>query len=153
MQVSANDVQIRNNNIQKNDVFFTPTSETPDDIGHAMVIEETLVNTVYSYHLMRYRPHTDVYYSIFPNYCFNTENIRKQMAFMAQGVQRYVLSKTQFENIIVLVPSMDEQMKIAEMLRSLDGLIKLHQRKLTEMIEYKNSLSQLLLTGIVRVWL
>ena len=70
MQVTAKLSQIRENNVLKGDVFFTPTSETADDIGNVMVIEENLDNTVYSYHLMRYRPYKNVFYLTFPNYAF-----------------------------------------------------------------------------------
>lgn len=146
MQVSAKDTQIKNNNIQKNDVFFTPTSETPDDIGHAMVIEENLDNTVYSYHLMRFRPYKDTFYSIFPNYCFATEPVRKQMALMAQGVQRYVLSKSQFESIDVLLPTIDEQQMISEFLSSVDKLIILHLRRGEKYIEIKSGLISMLIS-------
>ncbi|MBR1938622.1 MAG: restriction endonuclease subunit S [Spirochaetales bacterium] len=48
---------------------------------------------------------------------------------MAQGVQRFVLSKSQFENISISVPVLSEQEKIASMLTDVDSLITLHQRE------------------------
>lgn len=99
MQVTAKPNQLIDNNVLKGDVFFTPTSETSNDIGHCMAIEETLKNTVYSYHLMRYRPHEGSFYLTYPNYAFDTNEVRNKMALMAQGVQRFVLSKYQFESI------------------------------------------------------
>lgn len=140
MHVSAKESQVQNNNIQKNDVFFTPTSETAEDIGHAMVIEETLENTVYSYHLMRFRPYENVFYPIFPNYCFDTNQVRKQMAIMAQGVQRFVLSKSQFESIVVLLPGIKEQERISECLRSIDDLISFHNKKLDKLKQFKKAM-------------
>lgn len=130
MQVTAKVRQLQENNIQKNDVFFTPSSETPDDIGRVNVIEEDLDNTVYSYHLVRYRPHINVFYSIFPKYVFAHNTIRKQMIFAAQGVQRFVINRSGFENLEVKKPSYLEQTKIGEFFRALDNLITLHQRKL-----------------------
>ena len=129
MQVTAKKKQLIDNNILCGDVFFTPTSETADDIGHCYVIEENLKNTVYSYHLMRYRPLKNCYYLTFPNFAFETNKVRKQMELMAQGVQRFVLSKSQFESIEFLLPSMKEQTKIANLLTNLESLITLHQRK------------------------
>ena len=129
MQVTAKCNQLTDNNVLKGDVFFTPTSETADDIGHSKVIEETLENTVYSYHLMRYRPYENMFYLTFPNFAFDNSEIYKQMALLAQGVQRFVLSKTQFESIIFRKPSIKEQEKISNMLGNLDNLIALHQRK------------------------
>ena len=129
MQVTAKPSQKRDNNVLENDVFFTPTSETADDIGHAMVIEENLDNTVYSYHLMRFRPYKESFYKTFPNYCCDTTNVRSQMSLMAQGVQRFVLSRSQFESVRISLPTVKEQEKISSMLTNLDNLITLHQRK------------------------
>ena len=129
MQVTAKLSQKKDNNVLENDVFFTPTSETADDIGHVMVIEETLHNTVYSYHLMRYRPFVGSFYKTFPNYGCATNSVRSQMALMAQGVQRFVLSKSQFESISIKVPELKEQEKIETLISTIDNLITLHQRE------------------------
>src|SRR5690554_7816653 len=51
--VTAKDSQIETSNLLKGDILFTPSSETPDDIGHSAVIFEDLDNTVFSYHLDR----------------------------------------------------------------------------------------------------
>jgi len=130
MQVTAKSSQLIDNNVLKNDVFLTPTSETADDIGRVMVIEENLPNTVYSYHLMRYRPFINSFYSIFPNYSFSTLAIRKQMRLAAQGVQRFVINKSALENIIITKPNYNEQEQIGTFFTQLDNLITLHQRKL-----------------------
>jgi len=133
MQVTAKPSQLIDNNVQKNDVFFTPTSETPEDIGRVYVIEETLNNTVYSYHLMRFRPNQGTYYPNFPNYSLMTENVRKKFFLAAKGVQRYVISKADFESIKDTIPEYREQAKIGEFFRSIDQLITLHQSKLDQL--------------------
>jgi integrase len=135
MQVTAKPSQLIENSVMKNDVFFTPTSETPEDIGRVYVIEETLNNTVYSYHLMRFRPNQGTYYPNFPNYSLMTGNVRKQFFLAAKGVQRYVISKADFESIIDTIPEYREQAKIGEFFRSIDSLITLHQRKFYKNIE------------------
>lgn len=128
MQVTAKVAQIKENNIEKNDVFFTPTSETAEDIGHVMVIEETLPNTVYSYHLVRFRPLQNKLYSTFPNYGFTSEFVRKQFVLAAQGVQRFVINRSGFEDTLIRLPKYDEQIKVSTLLTKLDNLITLHQR-------------------------
>lgn len=142
MQVTAKKSQLIDNNVLKNDVFFTPTSETPDDIGRVYVIEETLNNTVYSYHLMRYRPKDGVFYPNFPNYSLMTSHVRQQFFISAKGVQRYVISKADFESIENYIPKYLEQTKIGEMFRSIDSLIALHQRKYEKLVNIKKSLLQ-----------
>ena len=140
MQVTAKPNQLTDNNVLKGDVFFTPTSETADDIGHCMAIEETLVNTVYSYHLMRYRPYQSSFYLTYPNYAFETNEVRNKMALMAQGVQRFVLSKSQFESIEISYTTLEEQKKIADFLTNIDSLITLHQRKCEKLKNMKKAL-------------
>ena len=130
MQVTAKPIQVKNNNVLAGDVYFTPTSETADDIGHVLVIEENLPNTVYSYHLMRFRPNASIFFLTYPNYGFDTAFLHKQMSIKAKGVQRFVISKPDFESLEVVFPSFEEQKKIATILGTIDNLITLHQRVL-----------------------
>ena len=67
MVVSAKTNQLETSDLKKGDILFTPSSETSDDIGHSVVIFKDLPNTLYSYHLMRFRPSIklDLIYSHF----------------------------------------------------------------------------------------
>ena len=127
MQVTARPAQIKNNDVRAGDVLFTPTSETAEDIGHSLVVEENLPNTVYSYHLMRYRPHGGVFFKTYPNFGFDTKYLHDQMTVKAKGVQRFVISKPDFEELQIICPSYREQESIASFLTMLDNLITLHQ--------------------------
>jgi type I restriction enzyme S subunit len=124
MRVTAKKRQILENNVLKGDVFFTPTSETPDDIGRVHVIVETLPNTVYSYHLMRYRPLPGKYAMLFPNFVFASQKFRKKLFLVAKGVQRFVISKPDFESLQVEIPEVSEQQKIGSFLNAFDRLIE-----------------------------
>ena len=137
MQVSASDRQIKECDIQKNDVFFTPSSETAEDIGYVLVMRDTLPNTCYSYHLMRYRPNEGVFFEDFPNCGFMTKFVRAQIRLLAKGVQRFVIGKTEFESIKVQIPSYKEQMQIANFFRSLDHQITLQNQRLEKLKQIK----------------
>ncbi len=139
MKVTATKEQLLKNDILKNDIFFTPSSETPDDIGRVMVIEETLKNVVYSYHLMRFRPNSNVFHSTFPNYSFETTCFRKNLILNSQGVQRYVLNKDSFENLISFIPSLLEQQKIGDFFQKLDKQISLYDQKINKLKDLKKS--------------
>lgn len=139
MQVSASSRQIEECDIQAGDVFFTPTSETAEDIGHVMVIEEDLPNTCYSYHLMRYRPNKGVFYPTFPDYGFQTHFVREQMRIAAKGVQRFVLGKNDFESLLVYAPSLEEQEKIASFMRRLDDQMQYYKRQFEELKQLKSA--------------
>lgn len=130
MVTTANPNQLINNNVLKGDIFLTPTSETADDIGRSMVITEDLDNVVYSYHLMRFRPFENVFDILFPNFLFETEKVRNQFSLKAQGVQRFVLNKSQFEETIITIPSIPEQNKIGLFFEKLDNMIKIQSNKI-----------------------
>ncbi|MFV8488917.1 hypothetical protein [Mycoplasma sp. 31_09] len=59
MITTANNSELIKNNLIKGDILFTPSSETIDDIGHTFVVQETIPNLVYSYHLVRFRPNSE----------------------------------------------------------------------------------------------
>ena len=151
MQVTAKPIQVNNNNVLAGDVYFTPTSETAEDIGHILVIEENLPNTVYSYHLMRYRPKEGVFFKTYPNYGFDTKELHRQMSIKAKGVQRFVISKSDFEDLCLTYPNYEEQQKIAVFFTQIDNIITHNQQKLDKLIAQRKALMQVLLTGIVRV--
>ena len=54
-EVSARRDQVRHCAVEKGDIFFTPTSEVPDDIGRSAVAMEEIPDGVYSYHVVRLR--------------------------------------------------------------------------------------------------
>ena len=62
------------------------------------------------------------------------------------------INKDEIGKVEIIMPkSRTEQAQIGNCFRQLDNLITLHQCKVEEMRNYKKSLTQLLLTGIVRV--
>lgn len=140
MQVTASSRQIQENNVERGDVFFTPSSETAEDIGHVLVIEETLPNTCYSYHLMRFRPESEAFYLNFPNYVLESDYVRSQLVLSAQGVQRFVLRKENFENINCFIPTLAEQEKIGNYFRHLDELIAAKRQEIEKLQNIKQSL-------------
>lgn len=139
MSVTANASQVVDNNVLKNDVFFTPSSETPEDIGKVMVIEESLPNTVYSYHLVRFRPKENIFANIFPNYGLSSGFVRNQIILAAQGVQRFVINRSSFEELRVMLPSIKEQSQIGSYFQNLDNLISLQQQKIDKLKNIKKA--------------
>ena len=95
MIVSATTKKIQDCTCEKGDIFITPTSETRDDIGHAAVVTETLINTVYSYHIMRFRlTEINMTTSFFIRYMFESELVQKQIYKLAKGLTRFGLLNT-----------------------------------------------------------
>lgn len=141
MQVSAKDAQIENNNLIKGDILFTPSSETPDDIGHSIVIFEDLPKTLYSYHLVRFRPSIKLNL-LYSHYFCNIDSVRSQIVKFATGSTRFTVSINEFSQVKVNIPSYDEQKKIGAFLNNIDRKLKKEQEKLDSLNEYKKGLLQ-----------
>ena len=148
MEVTANRHQFITNRVIKGDVLFTPTSETPDDIGHSAVVLDDLENTVYSYHLIRLRFNNDNSMDIkFRGYVFNSRSILHQFEILATGVTRFTLSKEDFKEVSVIYPeSQAKQRKIAEILETVDNAIEKTDRIIEIYKRIKQGLMQDLLT-------
>lgn len=70
------------------------------------------------------------------------------------GLEGSTIKRLYNDNILkteISIPSIDEQRKIGAYFEKLDHLITLHQRKVEAYTQMKKALTQLLLTGIVRV--
>lgn len=152
MVVSANARQIIKCNLKKGDIFFTPSSETRDDIAHSAVVMEDIINGVYSYHIIRLRPTTHIDLK-FTAYAFKTNLFYKQAFSICEGSgQRYVISQDYFRNMTVFIPSdLAEQKAIADILSKADEEIELLNKKLAAFKLEKKALMQKLLTGQIRV--
>ena len=140
-KTSAKDNQITINNLKRGDILFTPSSETPEDIGHSICIQEDLPNTVYSYHLLRYRPNI-IMDPLFSNYYFNNSKIRKQIIRYATGATRYTISLDSFLKIKVNIPDLITQKKYGLLLYSTDKKVNKELLKLNKIQELKKGLMQ-----------
>lgn len=152
MEVTAKDSQLQTSSLRRGDILFTPSSETPDDIGHSAVVVEDMVNTLFSYHVMRFRPHDDTLDLDFRAYVFNNERILKQFSAKATGSTRYTLSASDFGDTLVSFPTdKSEQQAIARTLMACDSEIEAITNQLAHLTTQKQGLMQQLLTGAVRV--
>ena len=139
--VTAKENQIRSCDLRKGDILFTPSSETPTDIGHSVVIFEDIENAVYSYHLMRFRPKLkmDILYS---HYFCNIPEVLNQLSKLATGSTRFTISVKSFSSIEVKLPCFNEQQKIANFLSSIDAKIENTKGELEKVQLFKKGLLQ-----------
>lgn len=149
--VTAKPIKVEQCSVQKGDIFFTPSSEMPTDIAISAVAMEDMKGVVYSYHIVRLRPHIemDLHYRA---YAFKTDEFYKQAERICDGSgQRYVISQDGFRNMSIHLPSLPEQRAIAEVLTTTDDEIATHRKKLDALRLQKRGLMQQLLTGKTRV--
>ena len=135
------DIDNSQKEIRYGDIFFTTSSETPEEVGMSSIWTEKATNTYLNSFCFGYRLNDLNKYNLsFLAYNFRTESFRKDMILLAQGISRYNISKNKVMEIQTFVPkSLDEQSKIGKFLIEVDELITLHQRKLDKLIQLKSS--------------
>ncbi|MBO4395754.1 MAG: restriction endonuclease subunit S [Eubacterium sp.] len=133
------EIDKKQNEVNYGDVFFTTSSETPDEVGMSSVWLENSENTYLNSFCFGYRPSVEInpYYMA---YMLRSENVRKNIVFLAQGISRYNISKNKMMEISVPLPELDEQQKIGEYFHDLDNLITIHQRKYEKLLFVKKSM-------------
>ena len=141
MRVTARSNQIITNQVHKGDVLFTPSSETKNDIGISAVVYEDIPKTLYSYHLLRLSFKKELNLD-FKCYLFNSEFVLKQFELLSQGLTRYTIGLNNFDEILTLLPPLNEQQKIAEILSTVDEQISLTEKIIEKSKELKKGLMQ-----------
>lgn len=139
--VTANEKQLKSSNLLKGDILFTPSSETPTDIGHSVVIFEDIKNTVYSYHLIRFRPSIKLNL-MFSHYFCNTSDVLRQLSRFSTGSTRFTISIGNFSKVKVCYPCIEEQTKIANFLSDIDVKIEALNTKIENSKAFKKGLLQ-----------
>ena len=142
----------RQNNCHKGDLFFNTSSETPEEVGICAMLDSEVDSLYLNSFCFGYRL-TDP--NIVPEYLayyFRSNEGRKLMTVLAQGVTRYNLSKSAFNRARILLPtSFSEQKAIVEVLMCMDNEISALEAKKTKYVSIKQGMMQELLTGKIRL--
>ena len=134
------------------DIFFTTSSETPEEVGMSSVLLENVDELYLNSFCFGFRLNNfSVLSPIYASHYFRGDTFRNILNRLAQGATRFNLSKNNLLKSILLLPPLEEQKAIAEILSTQDKEIKLLQKELEEEKQKKKALMQLLLTGVVRV--
>ena len=145
-------IEEHQNKVKYGDIFFTVSSETPNEVGMSSVLLESLNNTYLNSFCFGYRLNDFLTLSpFFATYLFRAEYFRHCMYILAQGSTRFNISKSDVMNLKINVPSIEEQTAIAQILTAADCEIELAQQKLELLRQQKRGLMQQLLTGKKRV--
>jgi len=149
--VTAPPLQLKRCVVQKGDVFFTPSSETRDDIALSAVAMEDIPDAAYSYHVVRLRLH-EPWDLRFRTYAFKTRAFLNQAETLCDGSgTRYVISQNKFRNMTVSVPPIDEQSAIAAVLSDMDAELSALEQRRDKTRALKQAMMQELLTGKTRL--
>lgn len=150
--VTAPPAQAQRCSVREGDIFFTPSSETREDIGLCSVAAEDIPNAGYSYHVVRLRL-TENWDRNFSAYIFKTKNFLGQTEQMCEGSgKRYVITLKRFRELTIKYPTdVMEQKAIASILVDMNKEIdNLNQQK-EKYLDIKQGMMQQLLTGRIRL--
>ena len=140
VNVSENENQ---NSVKYGDIFFTISSETPDEIGMSSVLLEDVKNVYLNSFCFGFRLNSfNEMIPEFARFLFRSKVVRNEIKKLAQGSTRYNMSKTELLKLEILLPSIKEQKEISAFLSSLDQKIQTEKAILEQLEMQKKYLLQ-----------
>ncbi|MDK6812069.1 restriction endonuclease subunit S [Lactobacillus jensenii] len=117
--------------VKKGDIFFTISSETPQEVGLSSVLDTNLNECYLNSFSFGYRlKEISMFDNLFNSYNFRSPNFRRKMYILAQGISRYNISKKAVLNETICFPKISEQKQIGKLIKLMNSLLSLQQRKL-----------------------
>ena len=139
--VELSDEEIERYSVKPNDLFFTRTSETSDEIGLTSAYIGNPIKCVFSGFLLRARPKVDLN-SLFFAYYLRTPKQRNNIIKFSSITTRALISGGNLAKMKINLPSIDEQNKIANLFVIIDKKVKLLEKKYQEYQDFKKYLMQ-----------
>ena len=142
--VQSSEDDHKNCSVQKGDVFFTRTSETVDEIAIASTCHKTIPKATFSGFLIRFRPIKDLLFDGFSTYYFRCELLRDYFVKEMNIITRASMSQDLLKSLSIVLPPMDEQVKIANYIKTetakIDQAITQAQKEIELIKEYKEAM-------------
>lgn len=127
MVATASKSEIQKFELKKGDVIITKDSEDPLDIGVPAIVESDMPGVVCGYHLTVIRA-GDPVTADFIRYSFMSDVNKARMYVRTPGITRFGLNQDTIKSTLILLPPMEERIRIVEWLRTetaqIDGLIE-----------------------------
>ena len=118
----------RQHEVMNGDVFFTGSSETPDEVGLSSVWLWNTANTYLNSFCFGYRPCQE-FDSLFLAASLRSPQMRSRISLLAQGISRFNISKKQVMQQPLNYPSLSEQRLIGRFFSTLDSLVAAAERQ------------------------
>ncbi|MFP5951783.1 restriction endonuclease subunit S [Helicobacter pylori] len=141
----------KQNSFKKYDLFFNTSSETPKEVGMCAVLLDDIDQVFLNSFCFGFRIFDKAVDSLFLSYLINSEIGRKAFENLAQGSTRYNLSKSGFNNICLILPPLNEQIAIANILSDVDSEIISLKNKKRQFDNIKKALNHDLMSAKIRV--
>ena len=139
-KVEATEKEIECFGVQDGDLLFQRSSETLEDVGRANVYMDSRT-AIYGGFVIRGRKIGN-YDPLFFKYLLATPLARKRTCRMGAGAQHFNIGQEGLSKISLFFPSLEEQTKIATLLRLIDELIATQNKIIEDLKELKSAISK-----------
>jgi len=133
-----------NYSVLENDILFTRTSETIEEIGYASTCMKSIDNATFSDFLIRFRPFEKILFKGFSKYYFRSQLLRGFFVKEMNLITRASLSQDLLKNLPILLPPIEEQKQIVSLIKNetatLDIAISKAEREIDLIKEYKEAM-------------
>ena len=141
-QIDRIEIDKKQNLVQKNDIFFTISSETPEEVGLTSLWPVSCKNLYLNSFCFGFRINTKMFIPLYLGYLFRSEYFREKVLPLAQGISRYNLSKNNVLKIKIGQEEIAIQEKYAKVMNDLDSDILRQKKKVKELKLCKKFLLQ-----------
>ncbi len=141
-KVNCTNSELDRFSVTSNDLFFTRTSESSEEIGLSCAVDNIEEETVFSGFVLRARPTNIDTNSKYYSYLFRSTENRKKIIRHSSITTRALTSGTLIGEIKVASPNISIQNKIANFLTSLDELIQKQEEYIEKLKVQKKGYSQ-----------
>lgn len=148
--VKVSKKELKEYNLNKGDVLFVRSSVKPSGVGLTTVINENLINTVFSGFIIRFRENKQILDLNFKRYCFNITSFRNSLMSKSTTSANTNINQQSLSKLTINAPCIDEQKKIASFLEIIDKKIELLNKKSEYYIKFKKYLMQQIFTQKLR---
>jgi len=139
--VGVVEIDNRQNEVKYGDIFFTTSSETPEEVGMSSVWLHSSEYVYLNSFCFGFRPTMDLcpYYMAF---MLRSPYVRSKIQLLAQGISRYNISKTKLLEIEMPFPLIGEQKIIGSFFANLENQITTQIKKLEQLGRLKTAYLQ-----------
>ena len=131
------------NEVKKGDLFFTGSSETPEEVGMVSVLDQTVKNCYLNSFCFGFRLNNErTINPLFLAYYLGSPKMRKKIMVLAQGSTRFNLPKKEILKLKIELPSINEQEQIINLFQNVDPKLNEISMQTDKLKEFKKGLLQ-----------
>jgi type I restriction enzyme S subunit len=154
-RVETTPTELKNYAVQSDDIFFVRSSLKVEGVGRAVCCSSPTEDIVFECHLVRARPQSSIIDSAFLIAFLNSSFGIHNLISKANTVTMATLSQMRILDIVVAVPSRDEQSAIVDYLdretAKLDRMMEKVEAAIEKLQEYRTALITAAVTGKIDV--